>query len=304
MSDMEIIFLGTSSGTPTKKRNVSSIVIRRKSELLLFDVGEGTQRQMIISGIGLRKNVRIFISHMHGDHCSGLPSLLQSYSLLGREELLDVYGPKGIIEFALTNMRLLCFEPTYPLRIHVIKEGPILETSEYVIKALAVSHFIETYAFCLEEKQRPGKFNPQKARELGIPIRLWKKLQLGEKVIVNGREIDPSLVVSPPRRGRKVVISSDTKPLERMIEFARNADVLIHDSTYSEVHSDKAIRNYHSTAKAAAMIAKKANVRLLILTHFSARYENVDSLIAEAKSIFPNVIAAEDFLKIEVPYPE
>ncbi len=304
MSDMEIIFLGTSAGTPTKKRNVSSILIRRKSDYLLFDVGEATQRQLIKTGIGLRRKIKIFISHMHGDHVVGLLSLLQSYSLLKREDPLEIYGPNGISEFIMRNISMLKFTPTYPILIQVLKEGVIMEAKEYIIRATKADHSVETYAFSIEEKMRPGKFDPIKARKLGIPVAYWKDLQMGRKVVINNIEIDPSLVVSPPRRGRKVVISSDTRPSDRIIEFARNADILIHDSTYGEEHADKAIKNYHSTAKQAAEVAKKAGVRLLILTHFSARYEDTKKLVEEAREIFPFVMAAEDFLRIDVPYPE
>ena len=303
MSDMEIIFLGTSSGTPTKSRNVSSLVIRRKSEFFLFDAGEATQRQLIKAGIGLRKNFRIFISHMHGDHVIGLLSILQSYSLLRRREPLEIYGPRGVSEFIIKNIHMLRFIPSYPIKIQLISDGVILETEEYRIKALHVDHSIETYAFSLEEKPRPGKFNPDKARELGIPIKYWKCLQMGKKVVIGNIEISPQLVVSPPRKGRKIVISSDTRPVESLIDFAKDADVLIHDSTYGEMHSDKACENFHSTAKQAAEIASKANVRLLILTHFSARYDDVKELVKEAKEIFPHVMAAEDLMRVSIPYP-
>lgn len=304
MTNMEIIFLGTSSGTPTRDRNPQSILIRRGSNYLLFDAAEGTQKRLIEAGLGLRKDLRIFITHMHGDHCLGLPSILQSYSLMGREEPLEIYGPKGVSEWVVGSIILLHFLPTYPIRISVVGEGTILEEREYSIRALRVNHSVETYAYSLEEKPRPGKFNPNRARELGIPIKLWKRLQMGEKVVVGGRAIDPSEVVSPPRRGRKVVISGDTRPSDRLAEFARGADVLVHEATYSDDLGDRAEETLHSTAREAAEVARRAGVGLLILTHFSARYPDVRGMLKEAREVFPNTIAATDLLRIPVPYPE
>lgn len=302
--NMEIVFLGTSAGVPTRERNVTSIAIKRGPELLLFDVGDGTQRQLIKAGVGLRVKTRIFITHMHGDHIVGLLALLQTYSLMGRAEPLQIIGPGGVEEFVKRNLEMLNVYIGFPLNIGVLHNGPVLETDEYVVKALKTIHSVETYALSLEEKPRPGRFNPEKARELGIPVPYWRDLKAGKRVVIKDMDIDPSLVVSPPRRGRKVVFSSDTSPFEGLVEFAKGADVLIHDSTYGEAHLDKARKNLHSAARDAAEVALKADVRFLILTHFSARYSDVEELAAEAREVFPYVIAAEDFFRMEVPYPD
>ncbi len=301
---MEITFLGTSSGVPTKKRNVSSVALRRGGEVLLFDVGENTQRQLIKSGIGLKRRIKMYVTHMHGDHVVGLLALLQSYSLIGKTDPLPIFGPRGITAFVQKNLNMLRVSTRFPIQMVILREGVVDEEKEYVIRALRTRHSVETYALSLEEKPRPGRFNPEKAEELGIPVKHWRDLKAGRKVVVGDKKIEPNAVVSPPRKGRKVVYSSDTYPMESMAEFARGADVLIHDSTYGDDHLDKTLENLHSTARQAAEIAKKARVGLLVLTHFSARYEETDQLVNQAREVFPNVIAAEDFLKIDVPYKD
>ncbi len=299
---MEITFLGTSSGVPTKERNVSSVAIKRGGEVILFDVGEGTQRQLIKSGIGLKRRIKIFVTHMHGDHIVGLLALLQSYSLIGKTDPLPIFGPRGITAFVQKNLNLLRVSTRFPIQMTILQDGIVDAEKDYVIKALRTRHSVETYALSLEEKPRPGKFHPEKAEALGIPVRYWRDLKAGRQVVVEDKKIEPRAVVSPPRKGRKVVYSSDTYPMESMVEFAKGADALIHDSTYGDDHLEKTLDNLHSTARQAAEIARTAEVRLLVLTHFSARYEDTDHLVDQAREVFPNVIAAKDFFKICVPY--
>nr|NIM46532.1 MBL fold metallo-hydrolase [Nitrososphaeria archaeon]NIN53771.1 MBL fold metallo-hydrolase [Nitrososphaeria archaeon]NIQ34328.1 MBL fold metallo-hydrolase [Nitrososphaeria archaeon] len=171
---MEIIFLGTSAGVPTKERNVTSVAVKRGGELLLFDVGESTQRQLLKAGVGLRVKTKIFVTHLHGDHVVGLLALLQTYSLMRRTEPLEIWGPSGIEEFVKRNMEMLRVSTRFPLHISILQNGVVLEEKEYVVRALRTIHSIETYALSLEEKPRPGRFNPEKARELGIPVKYWR----------------------------------------------------------------------------------------------------------------------------------
>lgn len=300
---MRIFFLGTSAGVPTRDRNVSCVAVRRGGELLLFDVGEGAQRQLIKAGLGLKTKTKIFITHMHGDHLVGLLALLQTFSLAGREDPMLVFGPEKVAAFINSNLEMMGVRPTFPIQMHTLSDGFVQENGEYIIRALRTRHSTETYALSLEEKQRPGKFDPEKAKSLKIPVTLWRNLQKGEKVTVGEREIDPRLVVSEPRKGRKIVISSDTYPIDAMVRFAEGADVLIHESTYGEDHLDKTEKNLHSSAGQAALIASRALVRLLVLTHFSTRYNDLSALVKEARRVFPRVVAARDFMVVTVAYP-
>lgn len=301
---LSVIFLGTSGSTPTPQRSLPAIAIRRKGEIILFDCGEGVQRQMITAKLSFHRKMKIFITHMHGDHVLGLPGLIQTMSLFDRQRKLEVYGPKGLEEFVNVIQRTVQYTLTFPLEIHEIeKSGTICEEDEYAILAEEADHVIPSFAFALVEKPRPGKFYPEKARELGIPEGpLWSKLQKGHSVTLpDGRKIKPSEVVGPPRPGRKIVYSGDTRPCMNVVRLAKNADLLIHDATLDDELSDKAYEDGHSTPSQAAEIAKKANARRLVLTHISARYRSAEKLLEQAKRIFPNVLIAEDFMKIEVP---
>ena len=301
---LSVIFLGTSGSTPTPQRSLPAIAIRRKGEIILFDCGEGAQRQMIMTKLSFHRKMKIFITHMHGDHVLGLPGLIQTMSLFDRQRKLEIYGPKGLKEFIDVIQRTVQYTLTFPLEIHEIeKPGTICEEGEYAILAEEADHVIPSFAFALVEKPRPGKFYPEKARELGIPEGpLWSKLQKGHSVTLpDGRKIKPSEVVGPPRPGRKIVYSGDTRPCMNVVRLARNADLLIHDATLDDELFDKAYEDGHSTPSQVAEIAKKANVRRLVLTHISARYRSAEKLLEQAKRIFPNVLIAEDFMKIEVP---
>lgn len=299
---MEIIFLGTAGSVPTKTRNVSSIVVRYQGDYIFVDVGEGTQRQAMLSGVGLRKNMKIFITHMHGDHVLGLIPMLQTMCMLRRTEPLQIYGPRGIRRFITENMRMLNIRPTYPLVINYLSDGRVFDFGEYVVKVARNEHDRYSYALCIEEKPRPGRFDPEKAERDGIPKHLWRLLKQGRTVTLeDGRVVDYRRYVSPPLRGRKVVISGDTRPCRRIVSLARDADVLIHDATFASDRAERGVETGHSTAEEAAIVAREANVKVLILTHFSARYENVDRLVREARRIFPATFAAEDFMRVEVP---
>jgi ribonuclease Z len=270
----------------------------------MFDCGEGVQRQMIKAKVSFHKKMKVLISHMHGDHVLGLPGILQTMSLLDRQEKLDVYGPPGIKGFLEDIRKDVQFVLTFPVQIHeVLKAGFICEEPEYAVQAVWANHVIPSLAYALVEKHRPGRFYPQKAKALGIPEGpLWSKLQHGHKIkLPNGRVVKPEDVTGPLRPGRKIVYTGDTRPFRRFAKFAADADVLIHDATLDDDLAERAEEDGHSTPEQAAKNAKKAKVKQLILTHVSARYKDTSPLLKHAKKIFKNTLVAEDFMKIETP---
>jgi ribonuclease Z len=301
---LQLIFLGTAGGIPTVKRSLPAILLQRKEEQLMFDCGEGTQRQMIMAKAGLHRKMKVFVTHMHGDHVLGLPGLLQTMAMFNREKKLDVYGPSGIRAFLQGIRETVQFVLTFPLSIHEIEEaGTVCNEKEYNIQAIWANHAIPSLAYAFVEKPRPGRFYPEKAKALGIREGpLWSKLQQGHKVkLPNGQTVKPQDVTGKPRPGRKIVYLGDTRPFKGFAKFAAGADVLIHDSTLDNELVERAKNYGHSTATQAARDAKKAKVKQLILTHISARYSEPDILLKQAKKIFKNTVAAEDFMKIDIP---
>jgi len=301
---MRIIFLGTAGSVPTPKRSLPAILIQRKGEQIMFDCGESVQRQMIKAKCGFHKKMKIFITHMHGDHVLGLPGLLQTMSLLDREKKLDVYGPQGTKRFLESVRETVQFALTFPIEIHEILEtGTVCDEAEYTVQAVWANHVIPNLAYALIEKPRPGRFYPEKAKALDIPEGpLWSKLQHGHKIkLMDGRVIKPEDVTGPLRKGRKIVYTGDTRPFEGFVKFAANADLLIHDATLDEELGERAEEDGHSTPTQAAENAKKAKVKQLVLTHISARYEDTSPLLKKAREIFKNTQIAEDFMQIEIP---
>ena len=301
---MHVIFLGTAGSVPTPKRSLPAILIQRKGEQIMFDCGEGVQRQMIKAKVGFHRKMKVFISHMHGDHVLGLPGLLQTMALLDRDTKLEVYGPAEIRRFIEDIRETIQFVLTFPLEIHEIDdEGVVCEEKEYAIEAVWTNHVIPSLAYGFIEKPRPGKFYPEKAKALGIPEGpLWSKLQQGHKIkLPNGRIIKPKEVMGPPRPGRKIVYTSDTSPFKNLVKFAEGADLLIHDATLDDELAERAEEDGHSTPSQAAENAKKAHVKHLILTHISARYKVPKILLKQARKIFENTQVAEDFMTIEIP---
>lgn len=302
---LRVVFLGTSSATPTFNRGLTSTAVVRGGELLIFDAGEGMQRNFLKSGIGINRKTKVFITHMHSDHCIGLLGLLQTMSLQNRDMPMEIYGPEEIKEFIDVNKKLLRFGLTFPLTVYSVSNGMNIEERDYIVKVREAKHSIKSYSYCIEERDRPGMFYPDKARALGVPEgRLWHRLQHGEDIELNGKKIRSKDVTGPVRRGRKIGISGDTRPDDDMIEFFRNCDLLIFDSTYSDEHKEKADENMHSTSREAATIAKKASVKKLVLSHFSARYDDVNVLVNQALEVHPNVVAAEDLMSLEIPYDQ
>lgn len=305
VSDFKIQFLGTSSATPTKDRALTCVALSYESTLCFFDCGEGSQRTVITSGLGLNRESFAFITHLHGDHVIGLLGLLQTMAMNRREREFQVFGPKGIIEFITENKRILRFGLTFNVKISEVKPGKIFdsERSKFRVYAQKAEHSTQTFAYIFEEKEKPGRFFPEKALKLGIPEGpLWSKLQHGESVKSpkTKKNVKPEQVMGPPRRGKRIGYSGDTRPSELLEEFFRGCDVLIFDSTYSDEHKANAKENFHSTSREAATLARKAKVNQLILTHFSARYKNVSGLVREAREVFPNTIAARDSLIYDV----
>ena len=297
---MEITFLGTSSAVHSNTRSHPSIVLKAFGETILFDCGEGTQRQLIYAKISPMKISKIFITHYHGDHILGIPGLLQSMSFRGRETKLTIYGPKGLdnLRDAISSLGFPNFD--FPLEWIEVDSGIIIENEEYVIKAQRVKHNTLTLAYSVEELKKP-RFLRQKAIDLGVPVGPdFGKLHNGIAVEVDGKIIKPEQVLGPPRKGRKITYSGDTMPCEEMIEFAKESDLLIHESTYKTEDKDKADLHAHSTSKDAAEIAFYSNSKKLILTHISTRYTDVNDLLAQAREIFENTELAEDLMKEEL----
>jgi ribonuclease Z len=306
LTDLTVIFLGTSGSIPTLKRGLSAVAIRRKTELLLFDCGEGTQRQMIQAGVGFHRKAKVFVTHMHGDHVLGLPGLLQTMSLLDRTKKLEIYGPQGIKAFVEAISQTVRFSLTFPVQVSEVEAGLVCEEKEYTVIAAQSDHMNHSLAYALIEKPRPGRFNTKKAKKLGVPEGpLWSKLQGGSSVkLPSGRNVKPEMVLGPPRPGRKIVYSGDTRQSENLVKLAENADLLIHEATFDDELTERAVEDGHSTPGMAAETAKKAGVKRLILTHISARYKDADLLLKQARKVFVNTDVAQDFMRLELPLSE
>lgn len=298
---MKLVFLGTSAAQPTEDRGLSCICLEREGEILMFDAGEGAQMSYLKSGLGWNKKMKIFVTHLHGDHCIGILGLLQTMTLQHRTEPVEIYGPDGIEQFIGENIKILQFGLSFPVMITATSPGLVCEEKGYYVYAQKAEHSVLAFSYRFEEKDKPGKFNRDEAIRLGIPEGpLWHELQLGKEVKVGGNVFKPSQVVGEKRSGKKIGISGDTRPTKLLEEFFKNCDYLSFDCTFSDKLRDKAIETNHSTAKEAATIAKNANVSNLILTHFSARYKDEEELVREARQIHGSVIAAKDLLEIEI----
>jgi len=302
-----VVFLGTAGSVPTPKRSLPAVLIQRKGEQIMFDCGEGVQRQMVKAKVGFHKKMKIFVTHMHGDHVLGLPGLLQTMALLDREKKLDIYGPPGIKRFLENIRETVQFVLTFPVEVHEIYEaGVVCEENEYVVQTEWANHVIPSLAYAFAEKPRPGRFFPEKAKALGVSEGpMWSKLQHGHKIrLPNGKVVKPEEVTGMPRPGRKIVYTGDTRPFKGFVKFAAGADLLIHDATLDDDLAERAEEDGHSTPSQAAKNAKKAKAKQLILTHISARYEDTSKLLGEARKFFKNTQVAEDFMKIEIPLKE
>ena len=297
-------FLGTSAAAPTADRGLPSVAVRREGEVILMDCGEGVQRRVLSESLGLGSDMTVLITHLHGDHVTGLLGLLQTMSLAQRRKPLNIVGPPGLLKWLEVTADLLHIGLTFPIRFSTAKPGVVLRTGGFRIRAARAAHSIEAFSYVVEELGRPGIFYPEKARALGVPEgKLWSRLQKGRSVTVEGRRVDPAEVTGPPRPGRKIGYSGDTRPSLGLVRFFSGCDLLVYDSTFSGSDKEKAVERKHSTSIEAAELARKADARKLALTHFSARYTKVSSLVREARRIFPNTIAASDGLSVDVDYP-
>jgi len=301
---LRIIFLGTGGSLPTRNRNPSAVIVNLKGELLLFDCGEGTQQQMMRAKTGMMSLSSIFVSHFHADHFLGIPGLIQTMSFLGRKEPLTIYGPEGTREFTEFFKVLGYCNLKYEVRGVELSPGDVVEGKDYIVRALKTEHSVPSLGYALIENPRPGRFNRERAVELGVPPGpLFAKLQKGSSVEVNGKTVMPEEVVGASRPGRTIIYSGDTRPCEAVLEASRDADLLIHDGSFADEMADWAEESMHSTAGEVAALAKEAGVRQLVLTHISSRYtDDVEPILKDSKKVFENVIVAEDLMELEVPY--
>jgi ribonuclease Z len=300
---LEVVFLGTAGSIPTPTRSLPAIAIIRLGELIIFDCGEGVQRQMVKAGIGFNKRTKIFITHMHGDHMLGLPGLIQTMSLLHRDKPLEVYGPCGLKAFIHAVETALRSPPTFPLKLREIsQDGLVCDEEDYSIHCIQANHTPPSFSYSLIEKDRPGKFYPEKAATLGVPEGiLWSRLQQGSAVkLRDGTVVKPEAVVGPPRPGRKIVYSGDTTFSPALVKLAKDADLLIHDCTFDDDLSERAKEDGHSTPSQAAKTARRSNAKRLVLTHISARYKTAKTLLDQARKVTANVEVADDFMRIQL----
>lgn len=297
---MEITILGTSSAVHTYNRNHPAIAIKAFAETMLFDCGECTQRQLIYGKVSPMKISKIFLSHYHGDHIFGLPGLLQSMNFRNREKPLDIYGPPGLLKLKKGLNSLGFGALKFDINLHEITNGIVVDCDDFVVKSCEVRHNVPSLAYSIEEKKKP-RFLREKAIELGVPVGPdFGKLHNGEEVEVNGKIIKPEQVLGPPRKGIKIVYSGDTSICEEMIMFAKESTLLIHEATYMNQDHDKALENGHSTTTEAAIVARESNSKKLLLTHISARYNDSEPLLKEARQMFKNTEIAHDLMKITI----
>jgi ribonuclease Z len=303
---LRLTFLGTSAAQPTVRRNLSGLAVRLRRELYLFDCGEGTQRQMIAFGTGFDVSA-IFFTHFHADHWVGAIGFLRTLSMGGREQPLDLYGPRP----ARRLLETVLFAGTDPfgfeVRLHEVEPGTEVRREGVRALAFPVDHRIAAVGWLLAEDGRPGRFHPERAASLGVPEGpLYGELQRGRPVTVNGRAVQPAEVVEPPRRGRRVAISGDTRPCAGTVEAARKADLLVHEATFGDAEEARARETRHSTAREAGRVAREAGVARLALTHLSTRYDQDPSpLLAQAGEEYQGeLLVAHDGLTLEIPLPD
>ena len=296
--DLSVFFAGTAGSIPTPRRGLPAVLIRRGGDRILFDCGEGTQRQLV-SSIGLTDLDEVFLTHFHADHWLGLPGLLKTFDLRARERPLTLNGPPGLKELIVVALRA-AGRVRYELRLVELEPGMVLERDGYAIAPVPVAHRGVAFGYVLYEHERPGEFDPHAAAALGVvPGPDFGRLQRGEAVV----GVRPDQVVGPPRPGRKLAISGDTLPCDALRIAAHGADVLIHEATFAEPELDRAAETGHSTARQAAELAREAEVRLLALTHFSTRYP-AGLLRDEARATFASTVIPRDFDTIEIPFAE
>lgn len=302
---LSLRFLGTSASRPTVERGVSAIALEREGETLLFDCGEGTQRQMMRYGVSFNFG-DVFFSHFHTDHYLGIIGLLRTMALQGRTEPLRCWGPRGAARIMRKCEALGADRLTFPLEITELSPGDAVQRRDYAVRAIGAEHRgAAALGWLVEEATRRGRFNPDRARELGIPEGpLWGRIHRGETITLpDGRSVPPSELVGATRPGRRLVITGDTRPCNATRDAAADADLLVHEATFGDEEAARALETGHSTAREAAILARDAGVLRLVLTHLSARYtRDVSDLEREARTVFPRTTIARDGLEIDVPF--
>jgi ribonuclease Z len=303
---LSLLFLGTSAARPTVERGVSSIALVREGETLLFDCGEGTQRQMMRYGVSFALN-DIFFTHFHGDHVIGVIGLFRTLALQGREQPIRLWGPRGAKRVLRDATHFGVDRIGFPVEVRELEPGEAVPRSGYAIVPFLADHRgTNAVGYAIIEEERRGRFHPEVARAMGIPEGpLWGELHRGRTITLpDGRVIEPSLLVGPKRPGRRIVLSGDSRPSAVTVEMAQGADLLVHEATFGDEEQDRAADTGHATAREAAHVARRAGVRRLVLTHFSARYSrDTSALVREAREVFDDVIAARDGMTIDVPFP-
>jgi ribonuclease Z len=300
--DLSVAFLGTGGAVPSARRNTASVLVARGGERLLFDCGEGTQRQMQRS-LGLVQVDAIYFTHFHADHFLGLPGLLKTYDLTERERPLTIYGPRGLRDLIQSLGRVIG-RVGYKVDLIEIEPGDAIPVDGGEIRSFPVEHSVRAFGYALDEAERPGRFDPETAKRLGVKEGPdFANLQRGEPVQGALGPVNPSDVMGESRPGRKVVLTGDTAPCHATVEAARGADLLVHDASFAEEEAQRAAETGHSTVGQAAAVAREAEVKLLALVHISSRY-HVGKVLDEAKDVFEPTVAPRDFDVIDLPFPE
>ncbi|MFI5025517.1 MAG: ribonuclease Z [Solirubrobacterales bacterium] len=300
--DLSAIFLGTGGSVPSARRSTASVMLARGGRRMMFDCGEGTQRQLQRS-VGLAQVDEIYLTHFHADHILGLPGLLKTYDLTAREEPLAIYGPRGLRDLFKTLGRLIG-RTDYSIDLVEIDPGEAVRRDGAEVQAFAVEHSVRANGYVLVEEERPGRFDPEAAKRLGVAEGpAFAELQRGEEVAGSAGPIRPEDVMGSPRPGRIVAITGDTAPCHSTVSAAADADLLVHDASFSEEEAQRAADTGHSTVGQAASVAREAHAKMLALVHISSRY-HVGAVLDEAKDVFKPTVAPRDFDVIEIPFPE
>jgi len=302
--ELDVVFLGTSGSMPTAKRALSATLVRRGGDRLLFDCAEGTQRQLLRSDVGLVELEEVYLTHFHADHYLGLPGMLKTYALRGRELPLRIYGPRGLDEL-LSALRRIFGRLSYSVESTELEPGVVLERTGYRIETFPVDHGVTAVGYAIVEDERPGRFDVETAAALGVPDGPDRgRLQRGESVtLADGVVVAPGQVLGPARSGRKLVLSGDTRPSASVVNAATGADVLVHEATFLADERERARETSHSTAGEAALVAREAGVRMLALTHVSTRYFG-HQVVEEARELFLATEVPRDFDVIQIPFAE
>jgi ribonuclease Z len=302
--DLDLVFLGTSGSAPTGRRSPPALLVRRGGDRLLIDCAEGTQRQLMRSNIGLLELREVFLTHFHADHYLGLPGMLKTFALRGRELPITIYGPRGLTEL-FSALRRIFGKLTYPFELVELEAGDVLDRGDYRVVTFNVVHGVPALGYALVEEPRPGRFDVGVADSLGVPAGPERgRLQVGETIALDdGTLVTPDQVLGPARAGRKLLVTGDTAPSLSFLELAQGAELLVHDATFLEEERDRARETSHSTAREAAQVAAASGVEMLALTHLSARYFGPE-IAREAREVFPETVVPRDFDVIEIPFPE